>query len=244
MLVSLIIATKNRPERLAKALHYLKKQRYQQWEAIVCDDGDGRGCLLANEDADKRIKGFKNAGVAQVDARNTAITFAKGQLLALHDDDDWWEDSEHLIKVAKAFTDSSGHIKDALLHRYGWMVTEENGEVVSKERFALETTSESLRKNNTILTSSMVYPKQLHQQLGLFDRAIDGYFDWDWSLRVVTAGYPLITIETPGVCYLQHGSNGSQTIESNRRVRNFQAFKQKHGLDIVIKNHATFLSDK
>jgi len=242
VLVSLIIATKNRPERLAKALYYLKKQSHQDWEAVITDDGDGRGMQLAETDEDSRVKGYSNAGVAQVDARNTSVTHAQGELLALHDDDDWWEDSEHLVKVTRAFTDSSGHVKDALLHRYGWMVTEENGEVVSKERFALETTVESLRKNNTILTSSMVYPKQLHRKLGLLDRAIDGYFDWDWSLRVVTAGYPLITIETPGVCYLQHGSNGSQTVESNRRVRNFQAFKQKHGLDIVIKNHATFLS--
>ena len=244
MLVSLIIATKNRPERLAKALYYLKQQSYQDWEAIITDDGDGRGMDLANQDADTRIKGFENAGIAQVDARNTSVTFAQGHLLALHDDDDWWEDPDHLEKVISAFTTTSGKLKDALLYRHGWIVTEDNGLEVSRTVFELETTSTSLLKNNSMLTSSLVYPRHLHQKLGLFDRAVDGYFDWDWSLRVVKAGYPLVCINTLGVCYLQHGDNGSQTIMSERRLRNFNVFKAKHALDIVIKNHSSLLSEK
>lgn len=241
MLVSLIIATKNRPERLAKALYYLKQQSYQEWEAIITDDGDGRGKELANQDLDTRIKGFVNAGVAQVDARNTSVTFAKGDLLALHDDDDWWEDPDHLKKVVQAFTTDSDMLKEALLYRDGWIVTEQDGSEISRTVFDLETTADSLRENNSMLTSSLVYPKQLHQQLGLFDRAVDGYFDWDWSLRVVKAGFPLIAIKTPGVCYLQHGENGSQVVSTERRLRNFQAFKEKHNLNIVIKNHASLL---
>ncbi len=244
MLVSLIIATKNRPERLAKALFYLKQQSYQSWEAIVTDDGDGRGMRLANQDADMRIKGFINAGIAQVDARNTSVTFAKGKLLALHDDDDWWEDPKHLDKVVKAFTTVSGNLKDALLYRHGWVVNEQNGSEVSRTLFDIETTPASLLKNNSMLTSSLVYPRHLHQKLGLFDRAVDGYFDWDWSLRVVKAGYPLVCLDTPGVCYLQHGDNGSQTVASERRLRNFHVFKAKHALDIVIKNHTSLLSEK
>jgi len=244
VLVSLIIATKNRPERLAKALYYLKKQSHQDWEAVITDDGDGRGMQLAETDEDSRVKGYSNAGVAQVDARNTSVTHAQGELLALHDDDDWWEDSDHLSKVVEAFTDLSGVLKDALLYRHGWMVTEDQGEESNRQLFAFSASAESLRKDNTILTSSIVYPKRLHQKLGLFDRAVDGYFDWDWSLRVVSAGYPLVAITSPGVCYLQHGSNGSQTVESDRRLRNFQVFKEKHDLDIVIKNHAALLNDK
>ena len=259
MLVSLIIATKNRPERLAKALSFLKKQSYQNWEALVTDDGDGRAKLLANEDIDSRIKGFANAGIAQVDARNTSVTYAKGELLALHDDDDWWEDLDHLKKVVSTFSLSSDstssnstssnsigsnstEVKEALLYRFGWMVHEAEGVEVSRQAFELEATPESLRTDNSLLTSSLVYPRRLHQKLGLFDRAVDGYFDWDWSLRVVKAGYPLVAIKTPGVCYLQHADNGSQRVTSERRLRNFQAFKEKHGLDIVIKNHASLLS--
>ena len=246
MLVSFIIATKNRPERLAKALHYLKQQHYTNWEAIITDDGDGRGRELAEADIDSRVKGYRNRGIAQVDARNTSITFAKGDLVALHDDDDWWEDIEHLGRVVESFTDSDGLTKEALLHSYGWMVTKQKGREVDKKLFAFPTSAETLRENNTILTSSMVYPRHLHQKLGLFDRAVDGYFDWDWSLRVTGADYPLMTIKTPAVCYLQHGMNGSQKVQSERRLRNFQIFKTKHNLDIVIKNHASFFekSDK
>ncbi len=255
MLVSFIIATKNRPERLRKALSFLKGQSYQHWEAVVCDDGDGRGYFLAQEDSDTRIIGVKNAGIAQVDARNTAITVAKGELLALHDDDDWWEDSNHLSTVVDAFSQSASSqsassqsaskdaIKEALLCSYGWMVTEENGQEVDKELFAFDATPSSLLKNNTILTSSMVYPRQLHQKLGLFDRAVEGYFDWDWSLRVTQAGYPLFVNKSPSICYLVHGANGSHSVESERRLRNFQAFKNKHNLDILIKNHASLLQD-
>jgi len=243
VLVSLIIATKNRPEHLAKALYYLKQQRYQAWEAVITDDGDGRGLQLANQDEDTRIKAFENVGLAQVDARNTSVSFAKGELLALHDDDDWWEDAHHLEKVVKAFQTPSDAIKDALLYRYGWIVVEQDDSEPSRTVFDIETTPTSLLKNNSILTSSIVYPRQLHQKLGLFDRAVDGYFDWDWLLRVVKAGYPLLCIDTPGVCYLQHGNNGSQSVTSERRLRNFNALKTKHALDIVIKNHSSLLSE-
>jgi hypothetical protein len=94
------------------------------------------------------------------------------------------------------------------------------------------------------LTSSLAYPRALHAELGPFDANVGGYFDWDWILRVLGAGYELRTLETPGVCYALHERNASGEVASPRRLRDFHAFVQKHGLVLAIKNHASLLEER
>ena len=231
--------TKNRPERLASTLETLKAQEYPYWEVLVVDDGYGQGVKVATTINDSRIKGYHNAGRGQVDARNTAITLSKGEVIALLDDDDWWEDVDHLQKIVEALKQ-----QPALVHRHGWVVLEK--ESLEKEYlpYTLSATTESLFKDNTLLTSSVAYPKNWHKELGLFDRSVGGYFDWDWYLQVIKAGYNLHTINSLGVCYLRHSENGSKETHSQRRTKNFEAFRDKHGLEVEIKNHMQVLLDK
>lgn len=238
MLISIVIPTKNRPIRLANNLAKLSAQSYSQWEALVIDDGDGLGARAATNINDKRIKGYQNVGCGQVDARNTAITLAKGGIIALLDDDDWWEDVEHLQKVVDVF-----QTKSVLVHSHGWVIIEEDNLPKEYIPYTLPATAQSLLKNNTLLTSSIVYPKKWHQELGLFDRSVGGYFDWDWYIRVIKAGYDLHTITSLGVCYLQHSQNGSKVVHGERRKRDFTAFQEKHGLELEIKNHMVVLSE-
>ncbi len=238
MLISLITPTFNRPERLAKAMASVRGQTYGNWQHIIVDDGDGRGKALADTLADSRIQAFQNPDKGQTPARNFAIRQAKGEIISLLDDDDWYEDPFHFEQVVKGLAD-----KPALVHRHGWVVKEE-GDKRDWQIFKLATSAESLRKDNSILTSSIAYPSFFHTELGLFDEAIGGYFDWDWIIRILDAGYPVKTLESPGVCYAIHGGNGSSQIHGERRTRSFQAFCQKHGLELEIKNHEVLLEEK
>ena len=238
MLISLITPTFNRPERLAKALASVRGQTYAQWQHIVIDDGDGRGKALADQLEDTRIQAFQNPGKGQTPARNFAISQAKGDIIALLDDDDWYDDPFHLEKVVQSLSEAP-----ALVHRHGWIVKEE-GDRRDWQLFQLASSAESLRKDNSILTSSMAYPRFFHKDLGGFDEAIGGYFDWDWIIRILDAGYPVKTITSPGVCYAIHGNNGSGQVHGERRTRSFQAFCKKHGLELEIKNHEVLLTEK
>ena len=238
MLISIITPTFNRPERLAKTIASLRGQTYPHWEHVIVDDGDGQGKQLADSLGDSRIRAFQNPKKGQTPARNFAITESKGEVIALLDDDDWFDDPFHLEKIAL-------HLKHGpvLVHRYGWIVRED-GDKRDWQVFNLPASAESLRKDNSILTSSMAYPKAFHEELGLFDEVIGGYFDWDWIIRVLDAGHPIKTIESPGVCYAVHGGNGSSQVHGERRTRSFQAFCKKHGLELEIKNHEVLLEEK
>jgi hypothetical protein len=111
------------------------------------------------------------------------------------------------------------------------------------QSFNLPASKTSLYTDNTILTASVAYPKTFHTALGHFDVQVGGYFDWDWYLRVLKAGYPLHSMNEPGVCYRVHGSNVSEKLSENRR-RFFAYFCQKHGLELVMKNHQSLFAEK
>lgn len=218
-----------------KAIASLRGQSYANWEHIVVDDGDGEGKNLIEGLGEARVRAFLNRDKGQVSARNLAIQESRGELVALLDDDDWFDDPFHLEKVVSVLE------TDALVHRHGWVVVEE-GHERDWQLFDLPASAESLRKDNSILTSSMAYPKHFHNELGLFDEEIGGYFDWDWIIRILDAAHPIKTIESPGVCYLVHKDSGSANVEGERRTESFKRFKEKHQLDIQLKNHSLLLS--
>lgn len=238
MLVSVIIPTCRRPERLAKALGSLRAQSYGCWQAVVVDDCDGAVLELVQRLADPRIRAVMNTGKGQVSARNLAIGLSTGEVIAWLDDDDWWEDVFHLEHVVAVHRLSS-----VLVHRYGWIVHEGQGFTQHWEIFDLPACSRSLRSDNSILTSSVSYPRVWHDRLGMLDESLGSYFDWDWYLRVMDAGYPLKTLASCGVCYLVHGSNVS-TGKSAVREKNFRDFCNKHGLSLEQKNHQLLFDER
>ena len=243
MRVSAIIPTYRRPHGLRHAVASLRGQRHADWEAIVVDDGDGEGLEALRHVADPRIVAFRNPGRGQVDARNAALDAARGKVALWLDDDDWLEDPDHLGLVVAALADGP-----ALVTRGGWLVEVDDGDpVVPLERrrtpFDLPVDAATLRRDNTVLTAGLAYPMALHDALGPLDRDLDGYFDWDWHLRVVAAGVPVMRLPGLGVAYRQHPGNRSRHVTADRRAR-FARLAGKHGLDVVLKDHAGVAAER
>ena len=92
-LVSVCLATYNRPDFLATALTSLKRQRYQPIEVIVVDDGSTDPTLsvyLAEQALDFQARGWtviRQANAGPGAARNVAVEHAKGDYLLFMDDD-------------------------------------------------------------------------------------------------------------------------------------------------------------
>ncbi len=145
MRVSVLIPTFNRPEYLERALKSILAQTHTEWEALVVDDGDGRGLAAALSLNDARIQALQNGGKGQVDARNTALKRATSDVIALLDDDDSWEDPEHLTLIVAVLQNGP-----ALVHRHSFMVYEEDGREVRRELFDLPTTAIIMSENNTV----------------------------------------------------------------------------------------------
>ena len=112
MLVSVVVATRNRPELLRSTLLALKAQSHQALEVIVLDDGSSSATRAHYtslwRDLDERFRLVQQGqdgqrGQGPSASRNQAIQHAQGQLVAFCDDDDIWIDDEHLARAVAAF---------------------------------------------------------------------------------------------------------------------------------------------
>jgi glycosyltransferase involved in cell wall biosynthesis len=231
MRIDVVTPTRGRPERLLEALASLQDQTHQDWRAYVVDDGEGEGVRAAALAADPRVVAFRNPGRGQVDARNAALRVAEGEIVMLLDDDDLLLDPDHLRAVVRRIAAGP-----ALVHRSGWLLFERGGVEVDREPFEPRADAASLRRDNTVLTCGLAWPRALHDLLGRFDAELDGYYDWDWTLRVLDAGVPLVELPGLGVGYRIHEGNGSAS-RSARRAAAFERFRAKHGLQAVQKDH-------
>ena len=117
--------------------------------------------------------------------------------------------------------------------RGGWIVFDDG----TREEFDLDATADSLLENNTVLTSSLAYPRSLHRRLGLLDRELGGYCDWDFMLRMIAVGVRPKRLPGAGVCYAIHEGNVSAAFDAPERRTYFERFKAKHALEIEIANH-------
>jgi glycosyltransferase involved in cell wall biosynthesis len=207
----------------------LQAQDETDWEAVVVDDGAGEAIDRVAAIGDPRVTARRNDGTGQVDARLTAIAAATGDLVAWLDDDDWWDDPHHLSLLREEALARPA----SFFFRGGWIVDETG----ARETYDLDATAESLRQNNTVLTSSIAYPRRLHDELGPLDAALGGYCDWDFMLRMCDAGIVPYRLPGLGVAYAVHATNASTAYDAPARRANFERFRDKHGLDVRIANH-------
>jgi len=230
--LTVIIPTCRRIGLLERALRSVLDQSWPDWDAIVVDDGDGEGIDAALALGDPRIDAIANDGSGQVDARSTALVRARGEVVCWLDDDDWWNDHGHLALLAAA----AGRDPRSFFFRGGRIVHEpEGGHAV----FDHDASAWSLRKNNTILTSSLAYPRGVHDELGPLDRELGSYGDWDLILRMTDAGYTPRKLPGLSVCYSVHGGNLSTAVAAPARLTGFERLVAKHGLDTEIHSHVT-----
>ena len=223
---SVITPTLGRPE-LERTLESLRAQELGDWEAIVVDDGDGAGIALVERFGDPRVRAVPSPGSGQVDARTAAIVLARGTMICWLDDDDWWDDPAHLSTLRAAAR------PDRFIYRGGWIVFDDG----TREEFDLDATCESMLENNTILTSSIAYPRAMHRRLGMLDRELGGYCDWDFMLRMCAVGVLPERLPGPGICYAIHESNVSADFDAPQRRAYFERFRDKNELDVRIANH-------
>lgn len=104
-LVSIIMPVYNGEETIAESIESVLKQKYSLWELIIVDDcsTDKTQDIIAQYKNEKIrfYKQARNLGVAE--ARNKAISMAKGRYIAFLDSDDLWmpEKLKHQIEFMK-----------------------------------------------------------------------------------------------------------------------------------------------
>ena len=93
-LVSVIMPARNASSKIVRTLESLRRQTYKSWELIVTDDGSmdetAQVVLAWAAQVPNSVHIVKGSGEGPSTARNRAVEYAKGSLLALLDADDIW----------------------------------------------------------------------------------------------------------------------------------------------------------
>ena len=106
MRISVIIPLYNKEHYIQKTLQSVLTQTYQNWEAIIIDDGStDNSANIVRATIDSRIKFFQqeNRGVSYT--RNRAIDMATGDFIAFLDaDDEWMKDYlEKMVELTLSY---------------------------------------------------------------------------------------------------------------------------------------------
>lgn len=234
-LVSVVIATHNRPRLLKDTLLSLIRQTYQKWEAIVVNDG--------GVDVEKVIRDIDHQGrirllvhwhcLGQACARNTALRVARGQIICYLDDDDKYMPT-HLEGIVNAMQRAGS----PFLFTGAIKVTEslegESRVEVSRSDMAdsLRSPQKELQTMNFIPLPTWSHRRECIMHVGFFDESMLSHEDWDFLLRFARI-WELLHIEQRTVeIRIRPSANDSVTTRNSAAtLRDYLLVYRKHPTD-------------
>lgn len=214
--VSVIVPAYNAARHIGEALESIESQTVDDWEAVVCDDGSADDTAAIASSFGERVRVIRherNRGLAA--ARNTAIEQSRGTLLALLDSDDVWlphylerqlalleeasrQESVGIVSCNARLRDDSGPLAGTYADRFGY------AEDVDLER---------LLDISPIFISALI-PRAALERVGLFATDLRSCEDLDLWIRLVEAGYRVISTREPLAVYrLSAGQLSAQPVK-------------------------------
>ena len=221
-LVSVIIPTYNRRNRLEEAVRSVLDQTFRDFELIVVDDGstDGTRDMLQPFGNSVKVLDQERSGASA--ARNLGIGEARGSLIAFLDSDDLWLERKLEVQADHFQT----HPKSLICQ------TEEvwirNGRRVNPKAYHRKQSGELFRislDRCMVSPSAVMLRRSLFEEVGVFDTSMEACEDYDLWLRV-TCRHPVALLEEPlTVKRGGHADQLSRTVPSLDRLRIYSLSK-------------------
>lgn len=234
-LVSIIIPTQNRTQKLRDALESVAAQSHCNLEIVIIDDSSElstQPCISAS-DAEQfhartaiPIKVIKNPDTIGASAsRNKGIQAAQGKYIAFLDDDDLWlpEKIEKQLIAWRTYPEASVISCNYFVSTDGITtgevrLSENNGDHIKKR----------LLMSNVLGTCSVCMARtDFLKQLGGFDPSFPSCQDWELWIRLTqNFGPAFIVDETLAI----HRNDRSPRISTNtkKRIRGYFMLVRKH----------------
>lgn len=204
LLVSVVIPTRNRLERLRNATDSVLRQTEVKIELIVVDDAssDGTPDYLAElQSKDERVRIMRNmAPIGGSAARNRGIELSRGQWIAFLDDDDEWLPR----KIAAQFA----VIAEApqVVACSSWYLLRRPYRRTKVVRIPSKIDLGMLLKQNVAGGASLCLVRaDVARQVGGFDESFRSAQDWEFWTRLAQIG-DIAVCMTPTVVYQNHRS--------------------------------------
>jgi glycosyltransferase involved in cell wall biosynthesis len=186
-IVSIIMATFNRAGLIGCAIQSILDQTMSEWELIVADDGstDPTAAVLQKwASVDSRIHYIPLAHVGRISiVSNAALEAARGDYIAILDDDDAWIDPYKLEKQVRYLDQHPECVACA----GGYRIIDEKDvhvEDVFKPEFD-DTIRHMALRANPIANSTAMFRRSVGE---MYDPNLSQFADWDFWLRVGKQG--------------------------------------------------------
>lgn len=217
-LVTVIVATRNRPELLERALGSVLAQTMQDFEVIVVNDAgvpvEGRVAALDPAGRIQCIRAGRTTGPGG--ARNLGIALARGRYLAYLDDDDAFY-PRHLETLLTALDgrEARAAYTDALRSHVRWDGTRwllQGRDRPFSERFDRDL----LAYRNYVPILCVLHERSLLEEVGRFDASLSVTEDWEFWLRLADV---TDFVHVPAVtCEFSHRSDGTGVSNERRAL--------------------------
>ena len=201
--VSVVIPLYNGEAHIAETIDGVLAQTFRDYDLIVIDDGstDGSPAVVQRYGDRVRYARQTNAGVSA--ATNTALSLARGDLIAFLDHDDVWLPSK--LERQVAFLDA--HPECGFVN-CDMQYISKSGERVDRYLRGINPADPYVRlfqKDHVIMCSTVMIRRSVYERAGGFDETFlaVGLQEMEWMSRVVECTSPGSVPETL-VLYREH----------------------------------------
>ena len=220
-LVSIIIPTHNRKERLERALNSVLDQTWRPIEIVVVDDAsddDTPEYLSSLQDEYDSICVLRNEtsrGAAV--SRNIAISHAHGEYITGLDDDDYWRPTR-IERLMEEFEEGFSAVCS-----YDRMVMDEREAVWKKPTMiTLDDLLYYNRVGNQVLTR-----KEYIEKVGGYDEELPSAQDYDLWIRLVLEFGPVRTVTQP-LQVVNMEEDRERITTSDKKIKGYEQCFKKH----------------
>ena len=218
-LISVIIPAYDRPKQLEEAVRSVLAQSYQTFELIVVDDGSTLDLSPVEEMVMSRGHYFvrkEHKGVAA--ARNTGLSLAKGEWIALLDSDDRWLPDKLKAQVCYHLENPQYLLSQTLESWY------RNGKRVNKGEAHQQPLGDAFERSLRLVcisSSSVMMHRDLLPSLRPYNEKLPVCEDYDLWIRI-TCRHELGLV--PRVLVEKFGGHGDQLSKSEKAMDRFRVY--------------------
>ncbi len=202
--VSVVIPTYNRVHLLERSLDSVLGQTQAADEIIVVDDGSTDNTVSTLKSMYPEVKLIQQDNLGVSAARNTGISSARHEWIALLDSDDVWHENK-LERQITALKNAPEYLichSDEIWIRNGVQVNQMN-----KHKKAGGHIFQHCLPLCAISPSAVMIHRSLFEEIGLFDETLAACEDYDLWLRICSR-YPVLYIDEALIT--KHGGHDDQ----------------------------------
>ncbi|MBI4087749.1 MAG: glycosyltransferase family 2 protein [Candidatus Liptonbacteria bacterium] len=188
--VSILLATWNRAKKLGPAIESVRMQSFGDWELIIADDGSTDETPIVVREWQKReprivyVRSETNDGISK--NYNKGLNVAKGEYVAMIDDDDAWIGKDKLKRQIDFLEKNPEYVGCG----GGVVVVNEAGKELY--RYLKPETDKEIRERmlfgNPIANSTTVFRRAVGEQVGRYDETTRYSGDRDFWLKMGLVG--------------------------------------------------------